>query len=79
MGNSLCGTCQTSNGFSSAEQNSIIILVVLTIIPLILCYVGVLWFAIRTRSTPEKESNVTTHNNEAFNNDVEDYDEYVQP
>jgi hypothetical protein len=77
-GDILCYTCQTSNGFTSAEQRGIIVLVVIVSIVLILCYTGVLWFGIRSRFISDKKSsNVivdgSMHNNEAFNNEDEEY------
>jgi len=77
-GDILCYTCQTSNGFTSAELRGIIVLVVIVSIVLILCYVGVLWFGIRSRFISDKKSsNVIVdgfvHNNEAFNNQEEEY------
>jgi hypothetical protein len=80
---SICDICQISHGFSSAEQRSIIVFVVLTGIAFILCYVGVLWYAIRTRFIPEKPPIIPAniYTNEAFNNgNVQDGDgdEYVQ-
>ncbi|CAF2592489.1 unnamed protein product [Rotaria sp. Silwood2] len=77
-----CDICKTSYGFSSADRRAIIVMVVLAAIALLSCYVGVLWFAIRTRFKSSKNSNVidnTANKNEAFNNDVENYDEFVQP
>jgi hypothetical protein len=76
----ICDFCQTSYGFSSADQRSIIVLVVLTVIALILCYVGVLWYAIRTRFIPEDKLPIITENvykNQAFDNN-EDQDEDVE-
>jgi hypothetical protein len=73
----VCNTCQTSNGFSSAEQRSIIIMVVLASIILVLSYVGVLWYAIRTRFISDKYSSVV-NNNEAFNGEEEEHDQPVQ-
>jgi hypothetical protein len=70
---SVCTICQTSYGFSSADRRSIIVMVVLTGIPLILCYIGVLWYAIRTRFIPDDKKqliivdNIIT--NEAFDDD----------
>ncbi len=73
---SICDFCQTSYGFSSADRRSIIVLVVLTGIALILCYVGVLWYAIRTRFIPDDKLPIIPENvykNQAFDND-EDQD-----
>lgn len=54
-GPNICEICQVNHGFSSADQRAIIAMVILTAIPLILCYVIVLWFSIRTRyKSPEK-------------------------
>ncbi|CAF1127403.1 unnamed protein product [Rotaria sordida] len=82
-GNIQCDICKTSHGFSSADQRAIIVMTVLVAIALVFCYVGVLWFAIRTRFKLSKNSNVidhTMHKNETFNNDDEEnFDEYVQP
>ncbi len=78
----ICQTCQISNGFSAADRRSYITLVSFVCIALISCYIGVLWFAIRTRFIPDKTPKVTTmHTNEAFNNNNEDddYDDYIQP
>jgi hypothetical protein len=74
-----CIICSTNNGFSSADLRSIIVLVVLTSIALAVCYVGVLLYAIRTRFVPEKTSNVIVHNNDAFKNGEELYEDFVQP
>lgn len=77
---SICDICQISHGFSSAEQRSIIVFVVLTGIAFILCYVGVLWYAIRTRFIPEDKLPIITENvykNQAFDNN-EDQDEDVE-
>ena len=73
----LCLNCQTSYGFSSADRRSIIILVVLATIALVLCYVSVLWFAIRTRFVPEPPPIITVTNvqfNAAFN-DRDEFDD----
>jgi hypothetical protein len=81
---SICDICQTSHGFSSADQRSIIVMVVLTGIALILCYIGVLWYAIRTRFTPDEKLLIIVediHTNEAFSNDEKqdgDIEENVQ-
>lgn len=72
----ICYTCQTSLGFSPADRTSLIIMVVLTGVALISCYIGVLWFAIRSREKAKKDSiDENMHRNEAFNNneDPEDY------
>ncbi|CAF1252229.1 unnamed protein product [Rotaria sp. Silwood1] len=79
----ICHNCQTSYGLSSADRRSIIVMVVLTGVALILCYIGVLWFAIRTRFIPDEESLIALehmHKNLAFNDDVknEDKEENVQ-
>ena len=79
----ICNTCQTSNGFSSAEQRALIVLVVLIFMILISCFTGVLWFGFRTRTLPAVCTNVNignpTYNNELFNGDIEDDDaEYMQ-
>ncbi len=75
---SICDFCQTSYGFSSADRRSIIVLVVLTGIALILCYVGVLWYAIRTRFIPEDKLPIIAdniHTNQAYNeNEVQEED-----
>lgn len=66
----ICEFCQTSYGFSSADRRSIIVLVVLTSIALIACYIGVLWYAIRTRYKPEDKLAIIPDNvctNQAFN------------
>jgi hypothetical protein len=82
-GDVICSTCQTSNGFSSADLRSIIVMVVLTSIVLLLCYVGVLWYAIRTRFIPDKPSNVivdsVVNKNEAFDDGEEEYEPPVKP
>ena len=76
---SRCETCQTSNGFSSADRRSIIIMVVLVSLALALCFVGVLWYAIRTRYRLPKETHIMVHTNEVFNNQEEEYEDYVRP
>ena len=63
----LCLNCQTSYGFSSADRRSIIILVVLAAIALLLCYVSVLWFAIRTRFISEPPPPILAVTNLQFN------------
>jgi hypothetical protein len=72
----ICEICQTSYGFTSADRRSIIVMVVLTGIALLLCYVGVLWYAIRTRFIPVEKSVIAAenlHTNQAFNgNEVDD-------
>ncbi|CAF0807947.1 unnamed protein product [Rotaria sordida] len=76
----ICNNCQTSYGFSSADQRSIIVMVVLTGVALVLCYVGVLWFAIRTRFIPDEEPLIipeNTHKNLAFDEN-EDREENLQ-
>jgi hypothetical protein len=78
-GDILCKTCQTTNGFSSADRRSIIVLVVLTSISLALCYAGVLWFAIRTRVISNINTNIIVQNNEAFHDEGEQFEEFVQP
>jgi len=78
----ICETCQISNGFSAADRRSYITLLVFVCIALVSCYVGVLWFAIRTRFIPDQTPitpKFDTHPNEAFNNDEDDYDDYIQP
>lgn len=76
----ICETCQLAFGLSTADQHSIIILVILTGIALIACFVSVLWYAYRTRTLPEKDlEDITTHNNDAYNDQDLDYDDYVQP
>ena len=75
----VCDICQISYGLSSADRRAIIVMVVLAGIALILCYVGTLWFAIRTRFIPDEKSDIiveSVHTNEAFNNN-EDTEEYV--
>ncbi len=78
----ICEFCQTSYGFSSADQRSIIVLVVLTVIALILCYVGVLWYAIRTRFIPEDKLPIipeTVHKNQAFDDQDGDVESNLSP
>ena len=65
----ICDICQISYGFSSADRRSIIVLVVLTGIALIACYIGVLYFAIRARYKPEDKLAIIPDNtctNQAF-------------
>lgn len=73
---SICEICQTSYGFSVADRRSIIVMVVLTGIALILCYVGVLWYSIRTRFIPDDKLVLIPESiyvNPAFNdNEVQD-------
>ena len=74
----LCVICQTSYGFSSADRRSIIILVVLVAIALLLCYVSVLWFAIRTRFICEPPPPIIAVTNLQFNpafNDGGEFDD----
>ena len=81
MDDNSCHTCQTSHGFSAAERQSIIIMVLLTAFALVSCYVGVLWFAIRTRSSPNKDAELTDQNvrtNKAFNDEQQD-NENLEP
>ena len=74
----ICNICQISYGFTAADQRAIIVMVVLTGIALILCYVGTLWFAIRTRFISDKTSVViaeNVHTNQVFdkNEDAEEH------
>ena len=46
----LCEICQISHGFNSSDRRAIIVMVVFVSIVVILCYTGVLWFSIRTRT-----------------------------
>lgn len=71
----VCLICQTSYGFSSEDLRSIIVMVVLMGIALLLCYVGVLWFAIRTRFIPNPIDVVLqhVHTNEAFDDTEDDF------
>jgi hypothetical protein len=73
-----CIICQTSYGLSSADRRSIIVMVVLTAIALILCYTGVLWYAIRTRFIPDKNADMpleNIHTNQAYDeNEMQDED-----
>jgi c-di-AMP phosphodiesterase-like protein len=66
----LCIICQTSHGFSSADQRAIILMVILTGIVLVSCYVTVIWYAIRTRSIQQMVTNIqlnpTFDNHETF-------------
>jgi hypothetical protein len=73
----ICDICQASYGFSSAERRSIIVLVVLTGIALIACYIGVLWYAIRARYKSEDKLTIISdqmNTNQAFDeeNELED-------
>jgi hypothetical protein len=79
MSDAQCETCQTSNGLNSTDIRSIIIVVVFVTVALISSYVGILWYAYRTRSIPEKNLSAVTNHNEAFRGDEEDYDDYIQP
>lgn len=73
----ICDICQISSGFSAADRRSIIVLVVLTLIALIACYTGVLWFAFRTRYLPE--DNLTIIPNSVYiNGAFDDKDEEEQ-
>lgn len=74
----ICEPCQTKNGFSSADQRSIILVVILTTIALVSCFISVLWYAFRTRTMPEIDTSITTNNNEAFNDEDADYDDYAR-
>ena len=69
-----CKTCWTNYGLSSTDRRSIILMVVLTSIALVICYVSVLWFAIRTRYVPEKTVDVIVHKNDVFEHD----NDYIQ-
>lgn len=68
----ICDICQTSYGFTAADHRAIIVMVVLTGVILIVCYTGVLWFAIRTRFIPVINSIIASevvHQNSAFSSD----------
>ncbi len=73
-----CKICSTNNGFSSADRRSIIVMVVLTSIALAICYVSVLWYATRTRFKSKKTPDDIVYKNNAFNNEEELYEDYVQ-
>lgn len=71
----ICEICQISYGFSPADRRSIIVMVVLSGMALVLCYIGVLWYAIRTRFTSPEDLMMKSehvHTNEAFTNDIQD-------
>ncbi len=74
----ICEICQTKYGFSSADLRSIIVMVVFIGIALISCYIGVLWYSIRTRYISDDKLPIiveNVHTNEAFNhNDEQDED-----
>ena len=79
---SVCEICQISYGFSSADRRSIIVMVVLTAIALILCYIGVLWYAIRNRFVPEDKTPIiseTVHKNQAFDDQDGDVESILPP
>ncbi|CAF3626627.1 unnamed protein product [Rotaria socialis] len=71
-----CTICQTSHGFSSADRRAIIVMVVLTGVALILCYVAVLWYAIRTRFIRNIKSLIIPES--AHENSVSDGDEDIR-
>lgn len=76
-----CQTCQTSNGFSSGDRRSIIVLVVLVSIVLVLCYVGVLWVGFRTRTITRRQVQPVmkdTHRNDAFDEEPGDDRDFGQ-
>lgn len=73
----ICDICQLSSGLSSADRRSIIVLVVLTAIALVACYIGVLCYAIRTRYLPEEKLAIIpdiVFTNGAFNGNGEQGD-----
>ena len=77
----VCAICQTSYGFSAADQRAIIVLVVFVAVILVGCYVGVLCFTIRTRFIPDGKSLSMMENsvtNQAFNPDDDDEEDDVQ-
>lgn len=74
-----CENCLVTHGFSSGERRSIIVMVVLTGLALIACFVGILWFTIRTRFLPEKSVNVIVQRNDVFQPDEDAPEDYMQP
>ena len=74
-----CETCSVIHGFSSDERRSIIVMVVLTGLALIACFVGILWFTIRTRFISEKPVNVVVQKNDVFHPDEDTFDDDIQP
>lgn len=71
----VCATCEASNGFTSADLRALVIVVVFLAVALVGCYVGVLWFAIRTRLISADKSLIVLENvvtNQAFNEDEDD-------
>ncbi|CAF0860093.1 unnamed protein product [Adineta ricciae] len=72
----VCTSCQISYGFNSADRRAMIVLIVLAAVALVSCYVGVIWFTIRTRYIPEKAPLIPMENivtNQAFDrNDGEE-------
>lgn len=62
-----CNTCQTGSGFTSSDRQAIILMVILAATTLVFCYVGVLWFAIRTRF--KRDKNVLIRDNNIHVND----------
>ncbi|CAF1141953.1 unnamed protein product [Rotaria magnacalcarata] len=71
-----CTICQTSHGFSSGDRRAVIVMVVLTGVALILCYVAVLWYAIRTRFNRNVKSLIIPES--AHENSVSDGDEDIK-
>lgn len=69
-----CKTCQISDGFSSTERRGIIVLVIFVSLALAGCFVGVLWYAIRTRTIIEPDQQLIMtemQRNDAYNPDDE--------
>ena len=54
----VCQTCQISSGLSATERRGIIVVVVLVSLALAGCFVGVLWYAIRTRTVVESDRQI---------------------
>lgn len=75
-----CKICEISSGFNSTDRTSIIVMVVLTGVALVLCYAGVLWYAIRTRFLLNDQALIipeNVHKNSAFDKDETQF-EYTQ-
>lgn len=74
-----CENCLLSHGFSSAERRSIIVMVVLTGLALIACFVVILWYGIRTRFISEKTGNIVVQNNDVYQPEDDTLEDYNPP
>lgn len=74
-----CEICLLTHGFSSSERRSLIVMVVLTGLALIGCFVGIIWYGIRTRFKREKLFETVAQNNEIFQPEDDTFEDYVPP